>query len=989
MKLLKKLIGSTTVALAVIALVLSSCSKREEKPVYSDQLDNVKLLLDLSTKVYENKHDKALHYALTALSISRKNKNEAFEALSLKTIGDIYFNQNFYRKALPYYKSSLNIYRKNNNPNQVNANYQSIGDIYYYLTDKDSSLYYYNIALNGYKKSGAKMGVGTSYLKIGNLYWISNNYDKSLEYYLQALNIYEEIEYVEGLAKVYINIGLLYKVTKFYDKSLEYYLKSEKLIKQQYNAEVAADLYLRMGETYAKKKKHKQALKCFDLSLAINDTLHSNLNKAWVYRAKSKVLSELGKEEEAIKMAYTALELGEAYGDSWFNANIYNSLANYQITSGSYKEALQSLNKAKEISQKLKLWSLLKDNYLEFSRYYSSLGNYKKSLEYYTSFQMMNDSLQNKEITERIAQLQTNFDSEKNKKELQEKEREIQLSKAKLQKQKYQLYIFAFGVIVVLFLSFALYRQYKILELKGKKIERINEELDQRVKERTSALRLTQYTVEQASDPIFWLSSTGHYIFANKSACENLEYTKDELTQLSITDIIPNFSENDWQQFWDIIKNDKSLILESFHKKRSGKAFPVEIIFNYVDHEDTEFVFAYVRDISERKQREENLKKAKEKAEEADKLKSAFLANMSHEIRTPMNAIIGFSDLLVSEDYTEEEKMEFGNLIKNSGSALLKLIDDIIDISIMEAGHLKLNKSSVHVNYHLNEIQMFFQEEKVRLGKSDVNIKLVLPSDSDKILIETDPVRFRQVINNLVGNALKFTEKGTIEIGYRVGSDPVLHFYVKDEGIGIRAEKISLIFERFNKLNDDRRIYAGTGLGLTISKKIIEELGGFMYVESEYGKGSTFSFTLPYLKLDNYKKDNLIEFDHSRDKKYNWENKKILIVEDVDSNFLFLETLIEKTKAKISWAKTGKQAIDMCKKNKPDVILMDIQLPELNGYDATKLIRKNHPYIPIIAQTAYAFAGEKEKIVSSGCNDYITKPIKPKVLMETINKYFS
>ncbi len=985
-----KIISWTTRTFLVTFLLFSSCSLSDKKKdTLSPGVDNVQILLDLSTKVYEKQHEKALQYALTALELSRKKNDNEAEASSLKTIADIFYKFNFYRKALPYYNSSLTLFQNQSNSSLINISNQSIGDIYYKLNFSDSALIFYNRALKGYQEKGTKIGIGTSLLRIGNVYWTTNNYDKALEYYINSLLIYEDINYTAGLARVYINIGSTYFVTEYYDKAIEYFLKSKQILDEHHDSDVLAELYLRMGETYAKKNLHKEAIQYYDASLALYDSTSNNLNKAWVYKAKSNTLHELKRYDDALELANTALKIGEIYDDKWFNASINNTLANYFLEKHVYAEALIHLKKAASIASSLKSWSILKENYLSFSRYYSLKGDYKSSLVYYKNFQRMSDSIQNKERNDRIAKLQTRFESEHNKRELQLKEQELKNNKAKLQKQRYQLYFFGFGVVVVLFLSFALYRQYKILELKGRKIERINEELDQRVKERTSALRLTQFSIEQASDPIFWLSPSGKYIFANKSACENLEYSKDQIVTLSITDIIPNFNSDDWQQFWNIIKKDKSLILESFHKKKSGKAFPVEIILNYIAHEGNEFAFAYVRDNTERKLREENLKKAKDKAEEADKLKSAFLANMSHEIRTPMNAIIGFSDLLISNEYSEEEKFEFGNLIKNSGSSLLKLIDDIIDISIMEAGHLKLNISSVHVNNHLNEILMFFQEEKERLGKSIVDIKLNIPPNSNKIIIDTDPIRFRQVITNLVGNALKFTESGSIEIGYNIGNDPVLHFYVKDSGIGIKAEKIDMIFERFNKLEDDRRIYAGTGLGLTISKKIVEELGGFMYVESEYAKGSTFSFTLPYYRSEYFQKEEPVETDIPRNKKYLWEDKKILIVEDVDSNYLFLETLIGKTKAKVTWAKTGIQAINLCEKIKPDIILMDIQLPELNGYEATKQIRLSNKDVPIIAQTAYAFSGEKEKIKNAGCNDYITKPINPGILMETINKYLT
>lgn len=965
-----------------------SCSKPEKKVSTNEKIDDIKLLLELSTKVYSKQQNKSLQYALTALELSRKKNDKVSEAYALTTVADIYFKLSFFRKAQTFYLQAAKLYKKQENNTMLNSVSQSIGDTYYKLNISDTALNYYETSLKGFQEVGDRLSIGNAFRKIGNVYWITNNFDKSLEYYLNTLKIYEDNKYLDGLAKVYVNIGLIYSVTDNYDKALEYFSKSKHILETHPDIDILADLFFRMGDVYAKKNLNKLSLAYYDSSLFLLDSVSNKLTTATVLKQKSGVLNKLNKPELALQTALKALKIGETYDNKWFHASIHNTLANLLTAQKRYPEAFAHLNQAGVLAKSLKAWPILKENYDSWSNYYASIGDYKQALNFYSKYHQINDSIQHYDRNERIIQLQTKYDSERNKKELIQKEEEIKQNKKKLQKQKYQLYIFAFGVIVVMMLSVALYRQYKILEIKGKKIERINEELDQRVKERTSALRLTQFSIDQASDPIFWISSGGDYVFVNKSACEKLGYSRENLMKMSVTDIIPNFNQHDWMQFWEIIKKEKSFTFESLHQKNSGKTFPVEIILNYVDHEGNEYAFAYVRDFTDRKQREENLKKAKEKAEEADKLKSAFLANMSHEIRTPMNAIIGFSDLLINDDYSVEEKSEFGNLIKNSGTSLLKLIDDIIDISIMEAGHLKFNKSAIHLNSHLNEIILFFQEEKVRQGKPEVNFILTTPPCSDNILIETDPVRFRQVINNLAGNALKFTDSGTIEIGYEQGKDPILHFYVKDSGIGIRPEKIGLIFERFNKLDDDRRVYAGTGLGLTISKKIIEEMGGFMYVESEFGMGSKFSFTLPYSQSENFIHKDLINLDTSkRELTFNWVDKKILIVEDVDSNYIFLDTVIQKTKAQIFWAKNGKQAVEMAEEIKPSLVLMDIQLPEMSGYEATRLIRKNNPGLPIIAQTAYAFSGEKEKIISAGCNDYITKPIKPKALIEIMSKF--
>jgi CheY-like chemotaxis protein len=286
----------------------------------------------------------------------------------------------------------------------------------------------------------------------------------------------------------------------------------------------------------------------------------------------------------------------------------------------------------------------------------------------------------------------------------------------------------------------------------------------------------------------------------------------------------------------------------------------------------------------------------------------------------------------------------------------------------------------------LNEINRFYQEEKIRINKSNINIFLNEPDNDKNIIVFCDKIRFKQILTNLIGNALKFTENGFIEIGYEIIDQHEISVYVKDSGIGIPPEIIQKVFERFHKHHDDKKLYGGTGLGLTISKKLVEQMGGQIAVESEIGHGSKFKFSMPYEISNNIVEDkDLIPIRSNGN--YNWKDKLLLIVEDVESNFLYLEIVLKKTQVTVHWAKDGQEAIDICNKMTPDIILMDIQLPNKSGYEVTKEILQINPSIPIIAQTAYAFSDEKEKIFEAGCKEYLTKPINSELLLETIDKY--
>ncbi len=376
-------------------------------------------------------------------------------------------------------------------------------------------------------------------------------------------------------------------------------------------------------------------------------------------------------------------------------------------------------------------------------------------------------------------------------------------------------------------------------------------------------------------------------------------------------------------------------------------------------------------------------------AEESDKLKSAFLANMSHELRTPMNAIIAFSNFLREPDVNNEKRDEYLDHITTAGDSLLRIIDDIIDIAKIESKQLKLFIQPTNINRLLNELYNVFCELRKKDNKKQIKLSQKMDCEFNYI-INTDSQRLKQILTNLIENAFKYTDKGKIEIGFETTNQAVV-FYVSDTGIGIPKDKLNLIFDRFYQLNHLKdRSAGGTGLGLAISKNLVKLLGGKIWVESVQGKGSKFSISIP---VESIKKQINPVFKLEEKKNeilnpgYNWNNVTILVAEDEDLNYKVLDTCLTRTNAHIIRAKDGASAVEICKSQKIDLVLMDIQMPGMNGYEATQEIKRMNNRTPVIAQTSFAMVGEKERCLQAGCDDFVTKPLNISSLLNKIEYY--
>jgi PAS domain S-box-containing protein len=506
---------------------------------------------------------------------------------------------------------------------------------------------------------------------------------------------------------------------------------------------------------------------------------------------------------------------------------------------------------------------------------------------------------------------------------------------------------------------------------------------EQKIKKTESKLN---YILERTYTGLAILDERGRIEEANESYLAMIGFSSlDNIIGRSILEWTAESCKIDIIEVIEKCKKEENIVdFEAIFDRPDGNRTYVSMNGFMEIEDDKPRILLVCKDITERKKYEQQLKQAKIKAEESDHLKSAFLANMSHEIRTPMNAIIGFADLLSQPEITDADRNEYVKIIKESSVNLLALIDDIIDLSKIEVEKIEIQKADFELKQVM--LDLFHKFNKQKPGC----IELIYDNNQkdDQVYINTDPYRFKQIMNNLIDNAIKFTESGFINFGFEL-KEQFIQFYVKDTGIGIPKDKQDIIFERFRKIEDNsNKFYRGTGLGLTISKKLCNLLGGNMWVQSEKEKGATFYFTLPYTVKKVHKYYEMESIDNIDIVKLDWKKYKLLIVEDEDLNYLFLKKLLETTQINIFWAKNGYQAIDFVKENKNlDIILMDIKLPELDGLKATEEIKKIRPQIPIIAQTAYAMKGDRENILKAGCDDYVAKPIKVNELIFKIKQF--
>jgi two-component system, sensor histidine kinase len=478
------------------------------------------------------------------------------------------------------------------------------------------------------------------------------------------------------------------------------------------------------------------------------------------------------------------------------------------------------------------------------------------------------------------------------------------------------------------------------------------------------------------------------FIEVNDMASRKLGYTKEELLRMGPWDITAQHSLNLKLEQLKSTMSKKHYTYETVHITKDNAEVPLEASSHYFTMNGKEVILSIARDISERKRTEEDLKRAKEAAEAASRAKSNFLANMSHEIRTPLNGVIGMINMTLMSPLDHEQRENL-DIAKASADSLLRVINDILDFSKVEAGKLSLN----NVNFSLRDLI----EDTIKphyLRANEKGIELIQKYHGNvPVKLFGDPDRIRQILNNLIGNAVKFTEIGEVTLSVKsraINSDNIeLSFSVTDTGIGIDTNDIDKLFKSFSQVDSsNKRKYGGTGLGLAISKKLVEMMGGQIWVESEKGKGSRFGFSI------NLKPEKINDKQLHKDSKQTAidHNIRILLAEDDKINQIFTVRMLEKRGYKVIVVNNGVEVLEKLNESQIDVILMDIQMPEMDGVEATRIIRESEKkvvrHIPIVAITAHAIQGDREKYLSCGMDEYIAKPFQIEELYNVIEKVY-
>ncbi len=754
---------------------------------------------------------------------------------------------------------------------------------------------------------------------------------KIIEYGKQALVLSEDLNYKQGKAYALKNIGQGYFNLSDYDNSINYFFRSLKLMEESDDEKGIAECFHSLGNIYFEVKKYDNALEYYQKSLIIKKELGDEKNIAATLNNIGVVYLVLGENDKALEYHWESLHLKEKIYDLIGISYSLNNIGFAYFNENKFDKALEYYFKSLNIRQDVGNKKEIAVSLFNIGEVYVKLNNFSGAEDYLSKSLVLAKETNTKTLINNIYSTYS------------------------------ELYNFT--------------KDYK----KAFEYHVLLTEVKDSIYNKESSLQIakmqTIYETEKKEKEI--------EILNKEKQIQNSKFAKQRIIVYSAFG------------FSVLILMIVFVLYNRFRLKKKANILLSEQNSRILQQKEE--IYTQAEELSKHRNQLEHLvetrtaelKIAKEKAEESGKLKTAFLANMSHEIRTPMNAIIGFSNLLTDPDIEKKQKEDFIKTLTHNSDVLLHLIDDMLDIARIDSGQLSIHKTDWILDEILRELLNKFLEEKKYKNKQNIDLKLVLKSKDVNIKIYCDQFRIKQILSNLIDNALKFTEKGSVEFGYNIdnqSAQPCVKFFVKDTGIGISEEQQKNIFERFTKIETDiKKLYRGAGLGLAISKGLVDLLGGKIWLKSKINNGTEFYFTVPCDKISEEEK--LVDEKPDFTANYNWPDKTILIAEDEDSNFSYFKVLLSNTKAKILRAKDGKDAVDICQKNKIDLILMDIKMPEMDGVEATGLIKKQLPDIPVIAQSAYLASADFMFTTRNIFNDILEKPISAPKILTMISKY--
>ena len=951
-------------------------------------------------------YEKSLDYLNMALKYRESIGDSSFIGSLYNNIGGVYYDLGKLASSYYYFDKALEVATKTGDTRSKVPIMNNLGLILLEQRKYEDAIGYFERGLKGAKEFDNKPALSDLYHNLGKCYFEMGNYTKALENYHKALDVDTEIGAKQ--AHTLNNIAQVYIELDYYENALKYLLRAKQIALKNKNLTELRDIFNNLSVVYERLGNYKKAYssylnfniyddsikdQAYSAKLIEEKTLHKvETAQKEIEQLKLKNQIQLEKKESQIqrKNIIIYIFIAGAFIVLFFLVLVYRMYAQKRNANRLLRKQNEEIIKADKIIKESN--KALQENERRLRRIVREMpvminafdangivSFWNKECERVTGY-LEDEIIGNRNVLRML------YPDKKYRRFIQ---KEIVANNFSYKNYETNITCKDGTKRTISWSSVS-----SLVLIPGWKYWEVGVDVTERVKAEQLILKnqeMLRGIFDSSPLAIIVVDLEYRIIDGNPASIEMFRIdVSDENRDRSLFSFIPeqdhkiaterlkeslmkDYSKNNQ---YKLIRSDGSTFYaetsSSVIKDSSGKPVAIVVVVN---------------DITERLSFIQELKHAKAIAEQSDKLKTAFLANMSHEIRTPMNSIIGFSNLLTDSNIEEEKKTEYLHHIIKSSNALLSLIDDIIDISKIEAGQLTITKSEFNINAAVKEI---FDSFKASNTKKTVALNLVLPPDSDSYKLDSDVMRIRQVLSNLIGNAIKFTEKGTIEVGYDIeaeGDNADIKFYVADTGIGIPKEMQETIFERFRQVDETTsRKFGGTGLGLAISKRIVMLLGGRIWVESEPGKGSIFYFTLPF-KVEN--------IEHSDDNerfissKYDWKDKTILIAEDEDTNFELLKAALHKTKVNVIWAVNGLEAVEICKANKNiDLVLMDIRMPKMNGYEATKKIKSFRKNLGVIALTAYAMAEDGAKSLEAGCDMYFSKPIRPSKLLSVIDRFF-
>ncbi len=850
-----------------------------------------------------------------------------------------------------------------------------------------------------YEKMEDSTGLSKIWNNLGIIYQHIGNFEESIDFHMQSLHYKKELKDSIGVANSYNNIGSVYYDLQDWQKAKEYFEKALQIFDKSNNSRSVQSLLNNLGIISQELKNYEESLQYFNSSLEIGEKNNFQHGIADTYHNIGKSYLLLEQYNTSLDFYFKALEIYDRLGMK--NSQTLNNIGQLYIELDYYNQALKYLHRAHKNAKANNQFKTLRDICKNMAIAYERLNIYDQAYAYYADYNYYDDSLKSQVYTSTLEEINNQHEIEKSHEQLEKINLESQLKLEKqdsgIRRRNFAIYSFILGIVSVLVFAIILFRLFRQKAKANVLLRQQNEEIlrsDKVIKKINTALIENEEMLRSIFDAspysILVMDSDSTILDCNNATLEMFHArNKRDIVEQNIEVLFPpdEFIKAQ-EEFRKAFNNEVVKKSQYILTKKDGSTFNADISGGMITDSSgsSKAYVIIITDITERLNFIESLKQAKLEAEESDRLKTAFLANMSHEIRTPMNSIVGFSNLLTEPEIQQSKKEEYLNHILRSSNSLINLIDDIIDISKIEAGQLNVNLSGYKVNDLVNDVYYTFKDSN---KNPDLTYQLDIPPDSDYIKVKTDPLRVRQILTNLVGNATKFTEKGSIEIGYRIKDHNLkqsIEFYVKDTGIGIPEDKLDVIFDRFRQIDDSRtRRFGGTGLGLAISKRLVELLGGSLRVESVVDQGSVFYFCLPYEPQKRETVKDTVPFSGSG---YNWTGKTILIAEDENSNFEVLKAALNRTNIKILRAFNGEEAVAIVNKDKTiNLVLMDIRMPKLNGYDATKQIKSFKPDLPVVSITAYAMSEDESKSLNAGCDLYISKPIRPTKLLSLLNDF--